>query len=82
MSFSRPAEAPYLPHEALSLTDAMRSFTSSGAYASFEERTKGRIAPGYLADFVVLSQNPFDIAPAHLHTVRVEGVFIDGKQIL
>lgn len=82
MSFSRPAEVPYLPHEALSLTDAMRSFTSSGAYASFEERTKGRIAPGYLADFVVLSQNPFDIAPAHLHTVRVEGVFIDGKQIL
>ena len=82
MSFTRPAEAPYLPGEALTLTDALRSFTSFGAYASFEERTKGRIAPGHLADFVVLGQSPYETAPSQLRHIPVEGVYIGGKQIL
>ena len=82
MSFTRPAEAPYLPGEALTLTDALRSFTSFGAYASFEERTKGRIAPGHLADFVVLGQSPYETAPSRLRHISVEGVYIGGKQIL
>ena len=82
MSFSRPAQTPYLPGEALSLTDALRSFTSFGAYASFEEHTKGRIAPGYLADFAVLGSDPFDTEPSRLHEIPVEGVYLGGKQIL
>ena len=82
MSFTRPAAAPYLPGEALSLTDALRSFTSMGAYASFEEGIKGRIAPGCLADFAVLSRDPFEAAPSQLHEIAVESLYLDGKQIL
>ena len=82
MSFTRPAQTPYLPGEALTLTDALRSFTSFGAYASFEEHTKGRIAPGYLADFAVLGSDPFDTEPSRLHEIPVEGVYLGGKQIL
>ena len=81
MSFSRPAAAPYLPDEALTLTDALRSFTSFSAHASFEERIKGRIAPGQLADFVVLGQNPYETAPSQLRHIPVESVFIGGNKV-
>ncbi len=43
--------APYLPGEAFTVAEALDSFTLRGAEASFEEGFKGRIAPGYLADF-------------------------------
>ena len=51
---------PYRPEEALSVREALDSFTQYGAYASFEENCKGRIRAGMLADFVVLGENPFE----------------------
>ena len=62
---------PYLQQEAFTVREALDSFTIRGAEASFEENVKGRIAPGYLADFVVLSQNPFDVDPRALHDITV-----------
>lgn len=82
MSFTRPAHAPYLPDEALTLADALRSFTAFGAYASFEERVKGQIAPGFLADFTVLGRDPFDTDPSRLHAIPVEAVYVGGQQVL
>ena len=79
--YLHPGDAPYLPHEALSLSDALRSFTSFGAYASFEEHIKGRIAPGFLADFTVLGQSPFETAPQALHAIPVTAVFLGGEKL-
>lgn len=47
-------DAPYRPEEALTVREAIDSFTKSGAVASFEEGKKGEVANGQLADFVVL----------------------------
>ena len=81
-SVSRPGNAPYLPQEALTLHDALLSFTHAGAYASFEENSKGLIRKGHLADFTVLGTDPFEIDPMFIHKIPVRQTFIGGKQIL
>lgn len=72
---------PFLPMEAFSIQEALDSFTSSGAKASFEENRKGCIQEGMLADFVILRQNPFETKPSELHKTAVAGVFLAGKEI-
>ena len=72
---------PYLPDQAFTVREALDSFTLRGAEASFEEKTKGRIVPGYLADFTVLSENPFETDPFRLHGIRVDGCWLGGKRV-
>ena len=72
---------PYLPEQAFSVKEALDSFTIRGAEASFEERIKGRIAPGYLADFTVLDENPFETEPRALHEIPVAGCFLGGRKL-
>ena len=72
---------PYRPEEAFSLREALESFTLRGAEASFEEGVKGRIAPGCLADFVVLEQDPFLCEPKKLHEIRVRAAYLGGRPV-
>ncbi|MBO4367461.1 MAG: amidohydrolase family protein, partial [Clostridia bacterium] len=72
---------PYLPGEAFSVKEAIDSFTLCGAEASFEEKVKGRIAPGFLADFVLLSGDPFETEPRSLHEISVEACCLGGKKV-
>lgn len=70
--------APYRPEEALTVREAIDSFTKAGAYASFEENSKGCIRPGMLADFVVLAENPLEAMPEHLHEIAVCATYLGG----
>ena len=72
---------PYLPDEAFSVQEALDSFTKAGAYASFQEHTKGQIAPGYYADFTVLGANPFQTDPARIKDIPVLQTWLGGKQV-
>ena len=72
-------DAPYRPEEALTVREAIDSFTKSGAVASFEEGKKGEIANGQLADFVVLSEDPFRADANTLHRIEVEATYLGGK---
>ena len=72
-------KGPFLPNQALSVYDAILSFTRLGAYASFEEDIKGDIAVGKVADFVILSDNLFDIDDDKIKDVKVLNTFLDGK---
>ncbi len=56
-----PLDIPYLPDEAMTVSEAIDAYTYEGAYASFDEDKKGRIREGYLADFVVLNQDIFTV---------------------
>lgn len=69
---------PYRPEEAFSVQEALNSFTAAGAYASFEENRKGRIVPGYAADFTVLGENPFLVPQDTLHRIPVLACFSGG----
>jgi len=72
---------PYLPGEAFTVDEALQSFTTAGAYASFEEEKKGRIEPGMPADFVVLGGNPFETNPEKLKDIPVLRTYLDGKMV-
>ena len=81
-SFTRKAQPSYLPEEALTLEEAILSYTANSAYATYEETTKGKIEPNHAADFAVLGQNPFDTAPEDLHRIPVKALYVAGKQVL
>lgn len=72
---------PYLPHEALTMREALDSFTKAGAYASFEENVKGQILPGMLADFVVLGASPFEVEPKQIKDIPVLSTWLGGKKV-
>ena len=69
---------PYLPGEAFTVQEALDSFTIRSAEGSFEENSKGRIAKGYLADFVVLGADPFETEPTAIHQIPVLATYLGG----
>ena len=71
-------EGPYLPAEAFTVQEALDSFTKMGAKASFEERSKGQIRPGMLADFVILGENPFETDPGKLKDIPIFATYLGG----
>lgn len=73
--------APYLPEEAFTVQEALDSFTSGGAYASFEELRKGKILPGMLADFVLLDANPFSEKVSNIRNISVLETYLAGKKV-
>ncbi len=73
--------APYLPDQRLTVAEALDGYTLRGAEASFEEAIKGRIAPGYLADFTVLKQSPFSVAPSRIKDIPVLETYLGGKNV-
>lgn len=72
---------PYLPDQRFTVQEALDSFTIAGARASFEEHCKGRIAPGYLADFVILGRDPFLTEPEALHEIPVRAAYLAGRSV-
>jgi len=74
------AGAPFNPAEAISAHQALRAYTSGSAYASRAESTRGMIAPGRLADLVVLSEDPTAVSPASIAGISVLATFVDGER--
>jgi hypothetical protein len=66
-------------HEAISLERAIEAMTSAGAYASFDEHKKGRLAPRMLADIVILTKNVFAEPRGRFLDAEVETTIFDGK---
>lgn len=69
----------WIPQERISIFEAMKAYTSMGAYSSYEEARKGLLKVGYLADIVILSKDLFTIEPMEIHRVLVEMTLVDGK---
>jgi hypothetical protein len=64
--------------ERVSLDEALRAYTVNGAFASFEDDNKGRLAPGLLGDVTVF-ETDLDAVPAdEIGQVRVDHTIIDG----
>jgi predicted amidohydrolase YtcJ len=70
--------APMNPAEAITAEQALRAYTSGSAYASRAEHTKGTIAPGQLADLVVLSEDPTAVSPDRIAGLSVLATLVDG----
>ena len=63
------------------MREALDSYTVAGAEASFEENVKGRIRPGFFADFVILDKNPFASAPEELNRISVLETWVNGRKV-
>ena len=70
--------APFNAAEAITPAEALRAYTWGSAYASKQERVKGSITPGKLADFTVLSEDPTAVAPDRIAGLEVVATFLDG----
>lgn len=66
-------------NQRITVEEAIRCYTMNGAHASFEEKTKGSITAGKLADLVVLGQDPTKVDPDSLINVPVEKTMVGGK---
>jgi predicted amidohydrolase YtcJ len=67
--------------ERLPLTTAIDDYTSAAAYAAFDETQKGTLAPGMLADIVVLATDVFARPPASRGDIAVAVTIVDGKVV-
>ena len=69
---------PYLPEQALSVQQALDSFTIEGAHASFEEDVKGQIKEGMYADFVILDDNPMEVDRKTIKDIKICATYVGG----
>jgi predicted amidohydrolase YtcJ len=70
---------PFNPDEAITAGQALRAWTWGSAYASRQEHVKGSIAPGMLADLVVLSEDPTAVAPERIAGLEVLATVVGGE---
>jgi predicted amidohydrolase YtcJ len=71
--------AGWFPDERISVEDAIRAYTLNTAYANFEEKIKGSIEVGKLADLTVLSKNLLKVAPKEFLTTDVLYTIVAGR---
>lgn len=71
----------WVPEQKISLEDALRAYTRGGAYASFEEKEKGTITPGALADFAIIDHDLTRIAPEAIRDAHVTLTAVGGRVV-
>ncbi|HEX8680063.1 MAG TPA: amidohydrolase, partial [Chthoniobacterales bacterium] len=69
------------PKQRISVEEALRVQTLHGAYASFEEKIKGSIERGKLADLVVLGRDPLREDPSSLVSIPIERTMVGGRWV-
>lgn len=69
------------PDEGIDVETALRSYTVGSAYAMRAERSRGLIAPGYLADFVVLAKDPTQVPVDELPEIGILATVVGGRTV-
>ncbi len=76
----KPANG-WLKQWSVAVETGLTAYTANGAFASFEERKKGKIAAGMLADIIVLDRDPFSTPSPELHKIQVMKTLLGGKVV-
>ena len=71
----------WVPEQKISVEEAVRAYTVGSAYAEFQEKVKGSITPGKLADLVILSRDIFKIDAKDIESTKVVMTILDGRVI-
>jgi len=67
------------PDQRISVSEAMNICTMHGAYASFEENSKGSLVAGKLADFVILEKDPHEVNPDEIIDINILRTVLGGR---
>jgi predicted amidohydrolase YtcJ len=76
-----PGAEGWYPQQRLTLGEALAGFTTGPAYAAGAENKLGRLAPGYLADLIVMEQDPFSIDAHELQHLLPSAVMLGGEWV-
>jgi predicted amidohydrolase YtcJ len=71
----------WVPEQKISPEEALRAYTVTAAYAAFEEKEKGSLEIGKLADFVVLSDDPLSVRPEQIEKIQVDATVVGGRVV-
>ncbi len=74
-------ENGFQPENALSREEALRGITIWAAYANFEEKEKGSLEVGKMADFIVLDHDIMKTPIENILKTKVEATFINGEKV-
>ena len=71
----------WVPAQRITVEEALRAYTSGGAYASFEEGAKGTLERGKLADFAIVDRDLTRIAPETIRDAKVTMTVVGGRVV-
>lgn len=71
----------WIPEQKISVEEALRAYTAADAYGVFAEKTRGRLAPGFKADLVLLDQDLTRIPPEVIERVAVRTTIVGGRVV-
>ncbi|MFZ0743999.1 MAG: amidohydrolase [Terracidiphilus sp.] len=71
----------YFPQNKITRGQALYAYTQGSAYAEFAEKQKGKLAPGYDADFILVDRDLFKVAPGGILDTKVRATFVAGEQV-
>lgn len=71
----------WIPEQKVTVEEALKAYTINGAYGTFEEKIKGSLQKGKLADFVILDKDITKIDPVQIQSVKVLSTVVGGKQV-
>jgi predicted amidohydrolase YtcJ len=71
----------WIPEERIDAETALRAYTVNNAWAEGKEDRKGKLAPGFLADLVILDGNPLEVEGSELQEIRVDLTLVDGRVV-
>jgi hypothetical protein len=71
----------WIPEQKISVAQAVHAYTMGSAYAQFDEKIKGSLEPGKLADLAVLSEDIFHIDPVQIQNTHVDLTIFNGRVI-
>jgi predicted amidohydrolase YtcJ len=78
---SEDGKKTYFPEQKLTMEQAIAAYTSGSAFAEFAEKQKGKLAPGMLADFIVLDQDVTSVPFAKITSTKVLRTVVGGKTV-
>ncbi len=70
------------PEQSVSIVDALRMYTYNIAWTSFDEKERGSLENGKIADMIILNKNPLQLAPGNLLELKVEKLYLSGKEYI
>ncbi len=76
-----PGLGGWHPGQRLTMQEAIEGFTTGAAYAAYAENRQGRLAPGFLADLIVLESDPFKTDPQEVKDFQSSATMVGGEWV-